>query len=165
MKGMLEANSGSQIRRFLFVMVMAGIFCISQNAFAADVTLDLTAGGSGSLTANDIYSTNDLQAAGSGVIHSFVRINPGGGQDFEQGYNTDFRPLQYDENTSAVFTRSLLLADVPIVHIGAFDYREFLLDINQTNADPLLTLDRVVISLANVADLHGATVAPGSRST
>jgi hypothetical protein len=163
MKGMLEANSGSQIRRFLFVMVMAGIFCLSQNAFAVDVTLDLTGGGQGSLTANDIYSTNDLQAAGSGVIHSFVRINPGGGQQYEQGYNTDARPVQYDENTSPTFTRSLLLTEVPIVSIGGTQYREFLLDINQTNSDPILTLDRVVIYLRSAGDLLGGLAVDDSH--
>ena len=162
MKRMLEANSGSQIRRFLFVMVMAGIFCISQNAFA-DTTLDLTGGGQGSLTANDIYSTNDLQAAGSGVIHSFVRINPGGGQQYEQGYNTDARPLQYDENSSPTFTRSLVLSDVPTVNIGGTLYREFLLDINQTNSDPILTLDRVVIYLRSAGDLTGGQAGDGSH--
>jgi hypothetical protein len=160
---MLEANSGSQIRRFLFVMVMAGIFCLSQNAFAVDVTLDLTGGGQGSLTANDIYSTNDLQAAGSGVIHSFVRINPGGGQQYEQGYNTDARPVQYDENTSPTFTRSLLLTEVPIVSIGGTQYREFLLDINQTNSDPILTLDRVVIYLRSAGDLLGGLAVDDSH--
>ena len=163
MKGMLEASSGTQIRRFLLVMVMAGIFCLSQNAFAVDVTLDLTGGGQGSLTANDIYSTNDLQAAGSGVINSFVRINPGGGQQYEQGYNTDARPVQYDENTSPTFTRSLLLADVPIVSIGGTQYREFLLDINQTNADPILTLDRVVIYLRSAGNLLGGLAADDSH--
>jgi hypothetical protein len=163
MKGMLEASSGTQIRRFLLVMVMAGIFCISQNAFAADITLDLTNGGSGSITANDIYSTNDLQAAGSGVINSFVRINPGGGQQFEQGYNTDARPLQYDENSSPTFTRALLLSDVPQVSIGGTLYREFLLDINQTNSDPILTLDRVVIYLRSAGNLTGGQATDGEH--
>jgi hypothetical protein len=91
-----------------------------------------------------------------------VRINPGGGQEYEQGYNTDGRNLQYDENNSPTFTRSLEIGLVPIVNIGGVLYREFLLDINQQNADPLLTLNRVVISLRSAGDLLGATVGVGS---
>src|SRR5262249_14558105 len=103
----------------------------------------------------------------SGVLDSFVRINPGGSQDFEQGYNTDFRPLQYDENNSATFTRSLQLSAVPIVTIPggicATGCREFVLDINQSNSDPLLTLNRVVVTLRSAGNLDAATVAPRSR--
>ncbi len=44
-----------------------------------------------------------------------------------------------DVNTSPQFTRDLQLSQVPIVN-GSY---EFLLDINQTNANPLLSLDEL----------------------
>lgn len=103
-----------------------------------------------------------IAPTGSGVIQSFVRVNPGGSANYEQGYNTDARPVQYNENTSATFTHSLLLSGVPIVTIGGVDYREFGLDINQTAADPLITLDRIVVSLRASGGLTGATVADGA---
>ena len=61
----------------------------------------------------------------------------------KQGYNTDGRPLQYDEKSSATFTHSLLLSNVPVVDLNGTLYREFLLDINQRNNHPLLSLDTI----------------------
>jgi len=112
---------------------------------------DLTSGGQAIINAA-IFTTSDSQSTGTGVIQSFVRIQASG---TEEGYNTDGRPVQYDENTSAQFTRSLLLSAVPIVNIGGVNYREFLLDINQTNADPLLSLDAIKLYLlanGNITD-------------
>ena len=43
----------------------------------------------------------DAQPTGTGVIDSFVRLQAKGtGGQIEQGFNTDGRPLQFDENTS-----------------------------------------------------------------
>jgi len=148
------------MKNYLCALAVAVTIVMSQGAFAA--TVDLVNNTSGSLN-GALYYRASVAPAGSGVIDSFVRVNPGGGQDFSQGYNTDLRPLQYDENTSSTFTHALQLSVVPIVTIGGVDYREFILDINQTNSDPLLTLNRVVISLRNAGNLGGATVAAGSR--
>ena len=153
----VEASSRSQIRRFLLVMVMAGILCMSQNVFAT--TVDLVNTDSGILN-GAIFTRIDQSPAGSGVIDSFLRIQQ---NVYEQGYNTDGRDLQYDENSSPTFTRSLSLSAVPIVNIGGVNYREFLLDINQVNSDAILTLDRVVVSLRSAGDLLGGTVAHGGH--
>ncbi|HEV8379585.1 MAG TPA: hypothetical protein VGP99_12100 [Tepidisphaeraceae bacterium] len=118
----------------------------------ADVVLDLTAGGTGTIN-GAIFSTTDQQPTGSGVIHSFVRISSN--QTVEQGYNTDGRPLQFDENSSHTFTRSLPKADLVTVSIGGNDYYKFLLDINQQDANPLLSLNEVEIYLGDAPDLLG----------
>ena len=103
-------------------------------------------------TVNGAILTNtDNQATGSGVIDSFVRVS--GNDDCLQGYNTDARPLQFDENSSPIFTHDLPLSAVPIVTIGGVQYREFLLDINQTGEDPLLSLNEVEIYLHNTDNL------------
>ena len=111
---------------------------------------DLTAGGTATVN-GAILTTNDSQATGSGVIDSFVRI--GGNDACIQGYNTNFRPLEFDENNSPRFTRDLSLSAVPIVNINGTDYREFLLDINQTNADSLLSLNEVELYLHSTAGI------------
>ena len=55
-------------------------------------------------------------SSGTGLIQAIVRVqDPGGGDGTEDGYNTSFRPLSYEENTSPQFTTSLLLSEVPIV--------------------------------------------------
>jgi hypothetical protein len=75
--------------------------------------------------------------------------------DAFDGYNSDYRKVQFDENTSPQFTRSLALADVPVVDIGGIDYREFLLDINQKASQPLLSLDELRIFMGNAPNLTG----------
>jgi hypothetical protein len=119
---------------------------------------DLTGGpGKDQVQIGDAWFYNANAApTGTGVIDSFVRIHKKG---IEQGYNTDGRPLYYDENHSPQFTRSLLLSDVPAVDLrgdGTF-YREFLLDINQQNNSKghLLSLDEIAIYQANVGNLTG----------
>jgi len=99
-----------------------------------------------------------IAPTGTGNIDSFVRIQANGN---EQGYNTDFRPLQYDEQSSPTFTRSLLLSTVPTVNIGGTLFREFILDINQQGADPLLTLNRIIVSLRPSGNSAGATATDG----
>src|SRR6476620_10752973 len=74
-------------------------------------------------------------SSGTGLIQAIVRVqDPGGGDGTENGYNTSFRPLSYEENTSPNFTTSLLLNAVPIVIIDSVQYYEFRLDINQLNS-------------------------------
>ena len=77
------------------------------------------------------------------------------------GYNTSERPLQFDENSSPTFTHDLALSTVPIVTIGGVEYREFLLDINQTSNNPLLSLHELQVFVGNTAELTGATVGAG----
>ena len=79
---------------------------------------------------------------GTGVINSFLRFegNPANGSVSEQGYNSDYRNVEFDEKTDPNFTRSLKLGDVPIVNINGIDYREFFLDINEPAANNKSTI-------------------------
>jgi hypothetical protein len=119
--------------------------------------IDLTTAGASEMLDNGaIVQQTDAQPTGTGYIQSFVRIQgeaPGGGG--QEGYNTDGRPLQFDEKASANFTRSLTLDDVPIVVVDGVAYREFLLDINQKTSSRYLSLDEVRIYLGNAPDLTG----------
>ena len=65
---------------------------------AIDLT---TAGASAELDNGAIVQQTDAQPTGTGFIQSFVRIQgaaSGGGS--QEGYNTDGRPLQFDEKAS-----------------------------------------------------------------
>src|SRR4051812_2312785 len=94
--------------------------------------VDLTHHGAIDSANGAIFRQYDAQPTGTGVINSFVRIQtPNAKSTVQQGYNTDHRPVQFDENPSPQFTRLLRLDDVPEVDIGGVKYREFLLDINQ----------------------------------
>ena len=50
-------------------------------------------------------------STGSGEIHSIVRLHSN--DTFEEGFNTDYRPPQHNENPSPTFTRDLDLNMVP----------------------------------------------------
>ena len=119
--------------------------------------LDLTtAGAAASAPSGAIVQQTDAQPTGTGFIRSFVRLqgaSSGGGT--EQGYNTDGRALQFDENKSPQFTRSLTLDQVPIVNVNGVSYRQFLLDINQKASSPLLSLDEARIFLGGTGNLTG----------
>jgi hypothetical protein len=135
----------------LFAIVSVTILGLSAVPARAAM-YDLTGFISETAHINDAWFYNVHAAAtGTGVIDSFVRINGGA---VEQGYNTDGRPVQFDENTSPQFTRSLLLSDVPIIYLPGdpTPYREFLLDINQTGRNPLLALDDIEIFQTDAGD-------------
>ncbi|MHB8072054.1 MAG: DUF5979 domain-containing protein, partial [Candidatus Cryosericum sp.] len=91
-------------------------------------------------------------ATGSGVFFSFLRVEANG---TERGYNSDGRPLEFDEKTSASFTHSFLLADVPLIDIGGTLYREFQLDINESKSAPYMSLDEFQVWVTNDASLLG----------
>ncbi len=65
-------------------------------------TLDLTAAGSAGQVNGAQFRQTDAQPTGTGLINSFVRIQ---GAGVEAGYNTDARPLQFQEKGGQKFTR------------------------------------------------------------
>lgn len=114
------------------------------------VVLDLTTEGSSGTINNVLFQQFDPDTAtGTGVIDSFVRIQASG---VEQGYNTDGRPLEFDEGHA--WTKSLLLSDVPTITIDGTGYRQFLLDINQ-DGQVLFSLDKLQIALQSSGSLLG----------
>ncbi len=120
--------------------------------------LNLTAAKSAGVVNTALFQQTDAQPTGTGLISSFVRVQ---GPGVESGYNTDARPLQFQENASRKFTRSLRLSDVPVSVVDGVGYRQFLLDINQTAASPLLSLDELKIFVGDRGDLTGYDPASG----
>lgn len=124
-------------------------------------TVDLTTAGAQGSVGEVRFNQASPQPTGTGVIHSFVRLHAGGNGAVAQGYNTDARPLQYDENSSPTFTRGLKLTEAPIVVVEGVAYREFLLDINQKSSSPLLSLDELRLYVGNAPNLKGYD--PGTK--
>jgi hypothetical protein len=106
--------------------------------------IDITQPHSSATLDGGIFQTSDFAGAGTGVLQPFVRMQANGA---EQGYNTSGRPLPFDETASANFTHDLRISDVGLVLVGDQLYREFWLDINQSNSQPasLLSLDRLQV--------------------
>ena len=130
------------MRRVLAKLFALGAVAAALPMSASAVVCDLTTAGS-SCNINDAwYLQMDEQPTGSDQI-SFVRI--GGPRPEKEGYNTSFRPVQFDEITDLTHTHDLAVADVPVVAYQGASYYQFGLDINQTGANPLLSLDQVQV--------------------
>jgi hypothetical protein len=117
--------------------------------------VSLTSRGASGTINGAIFSQTDIQPTGTGYIDSFLRVLAKGNGTTEQGYNTDARPVQYNELTTGNFTRSIRLSDVPEVTINGYKYRAFLLDVNQNGKSPNLSLDQLRIYLGNSGSLTG----------
>ena len=112
---------------------------------------------SGGANGSLFLSGTDLPATGSGLIDPFVRLQA---KDTEQGYNTDARPYDANNNadTTATFDHSIQLADIPVVDVGGVLYREFRLDLNETNSagkTNLISLDALKIFSSAAGNLTG----------
>jgi hypothetical protein len=139
-----------------WLILPAALLGLSQFTARA-VIIDLTiANGSGTTQVElGLFTNTDNQSTGTGVIQWFVRVQSTG---TETDYNTDARPTQFDENNSPNFTRHLNLSAVPVVTIGRVQYREFLLDINQTANNPLLSLNKLQLFVGNSNSPTGGTL-------
>jgi hypothetical protein len=126
--------------------------------------LDLTTHGAvATAPSGAIVQQNDTPPAES--LNPFVRMQAsnllggllGGllGTGTQQGYNTNARPLQYDEDSDPQLTHAITLGDVPVVTVNGVSYREFHLTINQTSSSPYLSLDEVRVFLDASPNLSG----------
>jgi len=125
------------------LLVASGLVIASTTTRAA-IIVDLTEAGASGTINGAIFQQVDPQPTGTGVINSFLRIQKNG---IEEGFNTDYRPPPLDAK-SGRHTRALLLSQVPEVTIDGVAYREFLLDINESSNQPLLSLNEVQIFLS-----------------
>ena len=113
---------------------------------------DLTTAGSTATDAGVIFNQINPQATGTGLIDSFVQIGqPGGSLTATQAYNTTVNNV-INNGASDQFNHALLLSSVPTVTIGSTVYREFVLDINETGAHPLLSISDIQVFLTNTGN-------------
>ncbi len=108
-----------------------------------------------------IFEVFVVQPAGTGVIDAFVRIQETG---TEQGYNTSYRPVQFDEKTDPNHTRDLQVAELGSVMIGTTAYAAFYLDINEPagGGKEFLTLDQLELFTTNFPMRTGYTGTPNT---
>ena len=126
------------IAKLFAASALAAIWPLSAQA----VVCDLTSVGASCQIGDAWYLQMDQQPTGSDQL-SFVRI--GGPRPEKEGYNTSFRPLEFDEITDLTHTHDLAVAAIPTVDFQDTSYYQFGLDINQTGAHPLLSLDQVQV--------------------
>jgi hypothetical protein len=121
---------------------LVGLCAVLAASAASAGSLNLTGGGSGTLNST-FFTTTDVGSTGTGVISPFLRVQANGEAS---GYNASTNSVMPDVKTGT-WTHDIQLSAIPIVvnptGAAAGSYYEFLLDINQTNANPQLSLDTV----------------------
>jgi hypothetical protein len=114
----------------------------------AATRLDLTQHGAQISAGGALVRQTDAQPAAN--FNPIVRLAARG---VEQGYNTDARPLQFDERSNPAVTHSITLGQVPTVVVSGTTYRAFVLDLREQA--PQLSLDEARIFLGSTGNLSG----------
>lgn len=129
----------------LLILVISVTILMASGSSAT--LLDLTTPGSMGTINGTIFITPPTITSGTGLIDSFLRIQANGKAPSEQGYNTD-GALEFDTKGGA-FTHSLQLSALQsnIATIGGIDYYEFVLDVNESPGNGIITLHEFEIYL------------------
>jgi len=139
-------------KRLAFLVFILTIALISGVARLQATEYDLTTAGSTATDAGVIFNQINPQATGTGLIDSFAQVGqPGGSLTFTQAYNTTVNNV-LNNGASDNFNHALLLTSVPTVLVNGTTYREFVLDINETGANPLVSVSDIQVFLTNTGN-------------
>jgi PEP-CTERM motif len=153
------------VGRALGTLLAGALLAVAGSALAAPVPFvcpwiagsttgnDLTTAGASTNIGGAIYESADSSGSvGTGDFPAFVKIN--GNADCVSGYNTD-GTLEFDTNNAPIIMFTLDTMNVVSGPDGTGSYVEFILDINQTKENPLLSLDNVQIYVSASSTLTG----------
>jgi len=131
----------------MLIAIALGGLVLGKSTGSAAVIVDLTTTGSSGFANGALFQQINPQSTGTGVIDSFLRIN--GNQGTEDGYNNNVNAFTLDDVAKGgqTFNHDIQLSHVPVVNVGGINYYQFLLDINQTRASSLLSMDKLEIWL------------------
>jgi hypothetical protein len=132
------------ISRPLLTLLLA-----SAAASASAANIELTTVGSGGTSANGTIYNHAVIKSGTGIFGPFLRVHDGGNNSADQeGYNGDFaggkRPW---DTVGGTWTHPVQFSNLSYGEIDGQGYYEFLLDINEPNAEgkQYVSLDSVRI--------------------
>jgi hypothetical protein len=112
----------------LVVAILVSLFG-TPSIFGAQVNLTTGPSASGQI-GDALFSATAQQPAGTGFIHSFLRVQDHRDVGFEQGYNTD-GGFPFNDKHPHNFQHSLLLSSLAQINIGGINYFQFMLDANE----------------------------------
>ncbi len=124
------------IKKLSAIALISGAFAVAVAGAASASILDLTTAGATGTIGNAYFQQINQQSTGTGVIDPFLREQANG---TEAGINSD-GPYTLDEK-SGTWTHSVKVSDFGTVDRNGITSIRFLLDLNQTNANPLISLD------------------------
>ena len=143
----------------------AGAVAFGASGAKAETTLDLATVSPQSDGTTALFYRTDIQPTGTGVIQPFVRIQA---KPTESGYNTD-GAIEFDtkDHAGQNWTHAITLSDVRVVTINGIEYREFLLDINESTAQTnrFLSMNELEIYTSNTNVLTGFNTATHTFSS
>jgi len=114
---------------------VAALLACATSARLSAVAYDLTTAGSSALVNGALFQTTTLSTTGTGVIDPFLRLQK---NDGEVGLNSDSDNADlFGDTKTGAWTHDVVLADLGI----QAGFVGFLLDINQTAANPTLLFD------------------------
>jgi hypothetical protein len=125
----------NRLQATLLALGIAALLPVTASATVYDMTAANT-----TVTINGaIFTNTGLQSTGTGVIDPFLRLQANGS---EAGLNSNEGQNDLFADTKAgIWTNDITLGDIGVTTINSIEYFVFLLDINQTNANPLINLD------------------------
>ena len=94
------------------------------------------------------------QPTGSGVIDPFLWVRRAN-SPCVAGFNTGLNAGGTLDDIAGTWTHALATSSLTTINIGGTDYVQFLLDINQTGADPLLSLEALRLFSFGDGNLNG----------
>ncbi|MCE5230268.1 PEP-CTERM sorting domain-containing protein [bacterium] len=135
-------------KKFAAVLALA----LSVLAMSPAMALSLINPGDHGTINGALFYRSDPNPTGTGTIDSFLRVQH---NDSEQGYNTDGGNPMDDKGGN--FTHSIRLNGVGRVSFdnGQTYYREFMLDANEVQAHPTLTMTSLKIYLESTGNMLG----------
>jgi hypothetical protein len=131
----LNPSSFMKLPVLRLTAVAAALLACATSARLSAVAYDLTTAGSSALVNGALFQTTTISSTGTGVISPFLRLQ---GNGSEQGLNSDSANNDLFADTKAgAWTHDVVLADLGI----QAGFVGFLLDINQSSANPTLLFD------------------------
>lgn len=116
--------------------------------------IDLTTAGSSGSFGDGFYQQVPAQPTGTGILDSFVRIRKAN-QTVVEGYNTTQSNVFQNDGTNN-YNHEITVGQAGFIDttpgVDGGEVMRFLLDINQTGADPILFLDEVQIFISTTAN-------------
>jgi hypothetical protein len=151
-------------RPAMAIAITVAAVAVDAGRASANYVIDLMSAGAAPVTYQGaIFAQSSQQPTGTGVFNPFVRIQMNG---TEAGYNTDARPVEFQNKDQNQWTHSLSLSSLAPVTINGTQYYQFALDINEqgnTNGAKL-SMDDFQIYLGNSGSLTGFNDGFGSNA-
>lgn len=138
----------------IFVLICSSLFSIP---IVLPTIVDLTVENSSGVISDAIFQQWDGSHSGTGRFVDFVQLHNDG---IEQGYNTSYRPNQFDEGNglgngnSANFNRDIQLSELVVANINNQEYAVFILDANESHGQgkKFISLDSVQIFISDTGN-------------